>query len=58
MDKFTVDPSILATDEAPILTDDKQQLDYLLRDVSLEWRKYCYEHFVSLNNSVQLPLVH
>ncbi|MBR9832935.1 hypothetical protein GYB57_12370 [bacterium] len=58
MDKFTVDPSILATDEAPILTDDKQQLDYLLRDVSLEWRKYCYEHFVSLNNSVQLPLVY
>lgn len=57
MDKFTIDSSVLKTDEAPILTDDKQQLDYLMKEVSLEWRKFCYDQFVSMNNSAHLPLV-
>lgn len=55
--KFMVDASTLNIDAAPILTDNKQQLDYLLRDVSLEWRKYCYDKFVTMNNKADLPLV-
>ena len=57
MNEFTVDPSILKIEEAPLLTDNKQQLDYLLKEVSLEWRKYCYDHFVSMINQVHMPLI-
>ncbi len=57
IEKFTVNPSTLNLKDAPLLTDDKQQLDYLLRDVSLEWRKYCYDKFVTMNNQADMPLI-
>lgn len=57
LSKFMVDPSILSISTAPLLTDDKQQLDFLLREVSLEWRQYCYEKFVKMNQQLDISLI-
>lgn len=56
--KFMVNPSSLDIDSAPILIDDKQQLEFLLRKVSMEWRLYCYEKFVKMNKQLNIPLIY
>lgn len=57
LSKFMVDPSVLSVQKAPLLIDDKQQLDFLLREVSLEWRLYCYEKFVKMNKQLNISIV-
>lgn len=54
---YLINTTTISTLNAAVLTDDKQQLEYLLREVSLEWRMYCYEKFIKMNNQINLPLI-